>query len=90
MSTRWLRGNISYFYSVVARHKSRSGKRLPQLVFSVILLGTSLKHLVVLPRIWVRGGVVGRSTALQAGRSWVRFTMGSFGFFIDLVLPDAL
>jgi hypothetical protein len=29
-------------------------------------------------------------TALQAGRSWIRFPVGSLGFFNDLVLPTAL
>jgi len=29
-------------------------------------------------------------TALQAGRSWVQFPIGSLGFFIDLILPTAL
>jgi len=29
-------------------------------------------------------------TALQAGRSRVRFLMVSFGFFIDIILPAAL
>jgi len=29
-------------------------------------------------------------TVLQTGRSWVRFPMESLGFFIDLILPDAL
>jgi hypothetical protein len=43
--------------------------------------------------IWVtvlRCGAVGSGTALQAGRSQVRFSMGPFRFFIDLFLPDAL
>jgi len=30
------------------------------------------------------------STALQVGRSWVRFSMVSFEFFIDIILPAAL
>ena len=33
-----------------------------------------------------RGGVVGWGTALQAGRSWIRFSMWSLGF-MDLILP---
>ena len=28
-------------------------------------------------------------TALQAGMPWVRFPMGSLGFFTDLILPAA-
>jgi len=36
----------------------------------------------------VRGGAVG--TALQAGRSRVRFPMVSLEFFIDIILPAAL
>jgi hypothetical protein len=38
---------------------------------------------------FTNGGVVGRGTALQAGRSRVRFPMGPLGFFIDAILPDA-
>jgi hypothetical protein len=39
---------------------------------------------------WARGGTVGRGTALQAGRSRVRFPMVSLKFFIDIILPAAL
>jgi hypothetical protein len=38
----------------------------------------------------VRGGAVGWGTALQAGRSRVRFPMDSLEFFSDLILPAAL
>ena len=38
----------------------------------------------------VRGGSVGSGTALQAGRSRVRFPMVSLEFFIDIILPAAL
>jgi hypothetical protein len=38
----------------------------------------------------VRGGVVVESTALQTGRSQVRFLMVSLDFFIDIILPVAL
>jgi len=37
-----------------------------------------------------RGGAVGRGTALQAGRSRIRFPMVSLEFFIDIILPSAL
>jgi len=37
-----------------------------------------------------RGGAVGRGTALQARRSWVRFPMVSLEFFIGIILPAAL
>jgi hypothetical protein len=37
-----------------------------------------------------RGGAVGRGTALQTGRSRVRFPMVSLEFFIDIILPAAL
>jgi hypothetical protein len=37
-----------------------------------------------------RGSVVGRGTILQAGRSRVRFPMGSLDLLIDLILPTAL
>ena len=36
------------------------------------------------------GGAVGSGTALQAGRSRVRFTIFSLEFFIDIILPAAL
>jgi hypothetical protein len=35
-------------------------------------------------------GVVDWGTMLQAGRSWVQFSMRSFDFSIDLILPAAL
>jgi hypothetical protein len=38
----------------------------------------------------VRRGAVGSGTALQAGRSRVRFPMESLEFFSDLILPVAL
>ena len=37
-----------------------------------------------------RGGAVGSGTALQAGRSRVRFPIVSLEFFIDIILPAAL
>ena len=37
-----------------------------------------------------RGGAVGWGTALQVGRSRVRFPMVSLDFFIDIILPAAL
>jgi hypothetical protein len=37
-----------------------------------------------------RGGAIGWGTALQAGRSRVRFPMVSINFFIDIILPAAL
>jgi hypothetical protein len=36
------------------------------------------------------GGSVGRGTALQLGRSRVRFSIVSLEFFIDIILPVAL
>jgi hypothetical protein len=39
---------------------------------------------------WVRGGAVGWGTVLQAGRSRVRFPMGSLEFFNDLIFLAAL
>jgi hypothetical protein len=38
----------------------------------------------------VSGDAVGSGTALQARSSLFRFSMGLFGFFIDLNLPTAL
>jgi hypothetical protein len=37
-----------------------------------------------------RGGAVGWGTALQAGRSRIRFPMLSLEFFIDIIVPAAL
>jgi len=41
-------------------------------------------------RIGARGGALGWGTALQVGRSRVRFPMVSMEFIIDIVLPAAL
>ena len=38
----------------------------------------------------VRGGAFGWGTALQVGRSQVRFPMVSLEFFIDIILPATL
>jgi hypothetical protein len=35
-----------------------------------------------------QGGAVGSGTAVQAGRSRVRFPTVSLEFFIDIILPD--
>jgi len=37
-----------------------------------------------------RGGAVGCGTALQAGRSRVRYPMVALEYFIDIILPVAL
>jgi len=37
-----------------------------------------------------RGGAVGLGTALKAGRSWARFPMVPFHFFIGIILPAEL
>jgi hypothetical protein len=42
------------------------------------------------PSLYTCVGAVGRGTALQAGRSRVRFPMLSLDFFIDIILPAAL
>ena len=43
------------------------------------------------PLTWgAHSGAVGLGTALQAGRSRVRFPMVSLEFFIDIILPTAL
>jgi len=36
------------------------------------------------------GGAVGCGTALQVGRSWVRFPIMSLEFFVDIILPVAV
>ena len=42
------------------------------------------------PNMGTRGGAVGLDTALQAGRSRVRFPMASLEFFIYIILPAVL
>jgi hypothetical protein len=57
------------------------------LILSIVIISTFHKEL------WGGGasvGAVGRGTALQAGRSRVRFPMVSLDFFIDIFLPAAL
>jgi len=41
-------------------------------------------------RRWARSGTVGWGTALQAGRSQVRYLMVSLKFFLDIILPAVL
>ena len=38
----------------------------------------------------VRSGTLGCGTAVQVGRSQVRFLMVSLGFFVGIILPAAL
>jgi len=45
---------------------------------------------LVLEKLGARGGAVGWGTALQTGRSRVRFPMVSLEIFIDIILPAAL
>jgi hypothetical protein len=53
----------------------------------VLIISRFRSHMLLLG---VRGGAVGWVTALQAGRSRVRFPMESLEFFSDLILPVAL
>jgi len=68
---------------------------------SSLFWGVTMRRLVVLYRHFgkknigpifygVRSGPVGWGTALQAGRSRVRFPMVSPEFFIEIILPAAL
>jgi hypothetical protein len=43
-----------------------------------------------LSEVGARGAAVGSGTALQAGRTRVRFPMASLDFFVDVILPAAL
>jgi hypothetical protein len=45
---------------------------------------------ICVPLPFKRGSAVGRGTALQGGRSRVRFPIMSLEFFIDVILPAAL
>jgi hypothetical protein len=54
-----------------------------------VLLNKGINVKLLLPS-GVRGDTAGRGTALQAGRSQVRFPMVSLEFFIDLTLPAPL
>ena len=49
-----------------------------------------LRHIIASYCGVIRGGAVGRGTALQAGKSRVRFPIVSSEFFIDIILPAAL
>ena len=51
---------------------------------------TCSRNCTVMYRGHAVGGAVGLGTALQAGRSRVRFSMVSLEFFIDIILPAAL
>jgi hypothetical protein len=51
---------------------------------------TSIYYYKVYQHAGVRGGAVGWGTALQVGRSRVRFPMVSLEFFIDIILLAAL
>jgi len=46
----------------------------------------SVNKLKLKPPPGARGSAVGRGTALQVGRSWVRFLLVSLEFFIDVIL----
>jgi hypothetical protein len=52
-------------------------------VFITIFLLLTL----VMSKMGAYGGAVGLDTALQAGRSRVRFTMGSLRIFLDIIHP---
>ena len=51
---------------------------------------TGTIHFYVPVFVGARGGAIGWGTALQAGRSRVRFLMISLEFFIDIILPAML
>jgi len=57
---------------------------------SYILCTLSNYYHTVHEKLGARGGAVGWGTALQAGRSRVRFPMVSLELFIDIILPAAL
>ena len=58
-------------------------------VFGTVIVKFKYGQLPVL--IWgARRSAVGLGTALQAGRSRVRFPMVSLEFFTDIILPAAL
>ena len=73
--------NNSYLVQVL-QTKSRD----VTLLFSIYCLVTCREHFITLNG-W-EGAHCG--TELQAGRSQVRFLMGSSGIFIDTILPAAL
>jgi hypothetical protein len=51
---------------------------------------THQRYIYIYTHIYTRGGSVGWDTALQAGRSRVRFPMVSLEFFIYIIVPVAL
>jgi hypothetical protein len=58
------------------------GEMIEVVLYSSLILRT--------PNMSLRAGAVGWGTALQTGRSRVRFPMESLEYFSDLILPVAL
>jgi len=56
---------------------------------SSLNLLVKLKILGCITLVWARGGAIGSDTELLAGRSRVRFPLGTLGF-IYIILPAAL
>jgi hypothetical protein len=56
----------------------------------VAILQKASKHSILHSKWGTCGGAVGWGTALQTGRSRVRFPIVSLEFFIDIILPAAL
>jgi hypothetical protein len=56
----------------------------------VLLLVRLRRFILYYVRLHSYSGAVGSGTALQTGRSRVRFPKASLGFFIELILPTAL
>ena len=50
----------------------------------------SIKNIIYTHILSLRGGAVGWGTALQVGRSRVRFPMVALEFFVYIIIPAAL
>ena len=77
---------LSDFYS--ERHYVYDRRRLRYLATAALVLFTHT-HTIYMG-LYVRNGRGGCGTALEAGRSLVRFPIVSLEFFIDIILPAAL
>ena len=87
---------VVVYYLVFFLNKSDVSESSSVSVFRLIIAMTLVNPQIELflisahHRNGVGGGAVGWGTALQAGRSRVRFPMVSMEFFIDIILPAAL
>ena len=93
LRAKWLLRSTRFFFAFVIYLKPSR-----RLLCGVRFVFVSFMNFIVsmiecnLHHIWghAAGGTGGRGTALQAGRSRVRFPIGSLEFYINIILPAAL